>query len=114
MRILAKINSTLDDGLVIVVFTHIRNYSLCIMIIAAGFFAMESQHELLPGLFADEFAGVITVVVGFLLALLNLYVAVHRLSKSRFHIILNVLLIGIYIIITARIFEVIWHFRSAI
>ena len=84
------------------------------MIIAAGFFALESQRELLPGPFADEFAGVITVVVGFLLVLLNLYVAFYRLSKSRFNIISNVLLISIYIIITVRIFEVIWHFRSAI
>jgi membrane-bound ClpP family serine protease len=112
MSFLAKLNNALDDGLLKVVFTHIRNYVLCMTIMAAGFFALEAEHELFPGLL-DEFAGVLAVVFGLLLAMLNLYEAIYRLSKNKFHTILNIILVVLYIIITGRIFEVIWHFRSA-
>jgi hypothetical protein len=112
---LNKLKSSIDAGLVILVFTHIRNYLICITIIAAGFFALENQQVALLGLpiLFDKFAGLITILLGLMLALLNLYDAIYRLSRMKFHLVLNFLLVGIYIFVTLRIFEVLWHFKSA-
>ena len=111
-----KLKSAIDKGLVIYVFTHIRNYLLCLTIITAGFFALETEYDALPGLglalITEELAAGITILVGLILTLLNLYEAIYKLSTIKFHVILNILLISVYIIITFRIAEILWHFNS--
>ena len=116
VKMFDKLKSAIDKGLVIYVFTHIRNYLLCITIITAGFFALETEYDALPGLglalITEELAAGITILVGLILTLLNLYEAIYRLSTIKFHVILNILLISVYIIITFRIAEILWHFNS--
>jgi hypothetical protein len=115
MSILAKINNAIDDGLINKIFTHIRNYLICITIIAAGIYELKiSQHQLLPSLVGYKVVGIIAILLGFLLALLNLYGATYKLSKNEYPLKLNILLIGAYLIITLRILEIIWYLRFSI
>ena len=112
MSIFAKINSAIDDGIINDIFIHVRNYVVCSLILAAGFYAIKNPRNLLLGTMADELAGVVTIVFGFLLILLNLYDGIYRLSKFKQSLLLNILLLVIYLIVTLRIFEIIWNFRS--
>ena len=113
MTFLRKLNKAIDEGLVGHVFVHIRNYLMCMTIMIAGLFAVESEYNALPGLIPDIFFGFLVFCLGVILALFNLYNAVYRLSKLRHPIILNSLLIIFYVIVTLRFFEIVWHFSSA-
>jgi hypothetical protein len=113
MSFIVKLNKIIDEGLLSQVFIHIRNYLMCMTIMIAGLFAVESEYKALPGLMPDVFFGFLVFSLGIILALLNLYEAVYRLSKLRHPIILNSLLIILYVIVTFRIFEIVWHFSSS-
>lgn len=113
MIFLSKLNKAIDDGLVTLIFSHIRNYLMCMTIMIAGLFAVESEYKALPGLIPNILFGFWVFGLGVILALFNLYNAVYRLSKLRHPIILNFLLIIFYVIVTFRIFEIVWHFSTA-
>jgi len=113
MTFLNKLNKIIDEGLLSQVFIHIRNYLMCMTIMIAGLFAVESEYKALPGLIPDIFFGLLVFGLGVILALFNLYEAVYSLSKLRHPIILNSLLIIFYVIVTFRIFEIVWHFTSS-
>jgi len=112
MSILAKVNNAIDEGRINYIFMHVRNYVVCSLILAAGFYAIKNPRNLLFGTMADELAGAVTIVFGFLLILLNLYDGIYRLSKYKYSLLLNILLLVIYLLVTLRIFEIIWNFRS--
>ena len=113
MTFLCKLNKAIDEGLVSQIFIHIRNYLMCMTIMFAGLFAVRSEYEALPSLMPDAWHGFFVFGFGFILALFNLYDAVYRLSKLSHPIILNSLLIIFYVIITFRVFEIVWHFSSS-
>ncbi len=112
MSFITKLNNEIDKGLVALIFTHIRNYLICMTIIGAGFFAVESEYQL-HGPLPYKSYGTIVIFIGIFLALFNLYDGIYRFSKRKFPALLNYLLIGFYIIFTLRMFEIVWHFRSA-
>jgi len=112
MSILAKINNAIDDGLINKICTHIRNYIICITIIAVGVLELKTpQHQLLPSFVGYKVVGIAAIIFGLLLALLNLYSAIYEISKDEYPLKLNILLIGVYLIITLRILEITWYFR---
>ena len=113
MSILAKVNKKINGGIINDIFIHVRNYVVCSLILAAGFYAIKNPRNILLGPKAYEVAGYITIVFGFLLILLNLYDGIYKLSKYNHHLLLNILLLVIYLFVTLRIFEIIWNFRSA-
>jgi hypothetical protein len=113
MSILAKVNNAIDKGLFQDIFSHVRNYVVCSLILAAGFYAVKNPRDLFLGTKADEVAGVVTIVFGFLLILINLYGGIYKLSKYKGHFLLNILLLVIYLFVSLRVFEIIWNFRSA-
>ena len=112
MSILTKINNAIDEGIINDIFNHVRNYVVCSLILAAGFYAIKNPRNILLGPKAYEVAGYITIVFGFLLILLNLYDGIYKLSKYKYHVLLDFLLLAIYLFVTVRIFEIIWNFRS--
>ena len=112
MSILAKVNNAIDGGIINDIFIHIRNYVVCSLILAAGFYAIKNPRNILLGPKAYEVAGYITIVFGFFLILLNLYDGIYKLSKYKHHFLLNILLLVIYLFVTVRIFEILWNFRS--
>ena len=113
MSILAKVNNAIDEGIINDIFIHVRNYAVCSLILAAGFYAKNNPRNLLPlGAKADVIAGFITITFGILLILLNLYDGIYKLSKYKHHFLLDLLLLVIYLFVTARIFEILWNFRS--
>ena len=95
------------------IFTHVRNYVVCSMILAAGFYAVKNPRNLLFGTKADEVAGVVTLAFGFLLIFINIYDGIYKLSKYKSHFLLNILLVVLYLFVSLRVFEIIWNFRSA-
>jgi hypothetical protein len=113
MSILPKFNNAIDEGVFKEIFTHIRNYVVCSLILAAGFYAVKNPRNLLFGTKADEVAGVVTLVFGFLLIFINLYDGIYKLSRHKRHFLLNIFLLVIYLFVSLRVFEIIWNFRSA-
>jgi len=113
MSILAKVNNAIDEGIFKDVFTHVRNYVVCSLILVAGFHTIKNPRNLFLGTTADEVAGIVTIVFGFLLILMNLYDGIYKISKYKHSSLLNILFLVIYLFITFRIFEIIWNFRSA-
>jgi hypothetical protein len=57
MSFIVKLNKIIDEGLLSQVFIHIRNYLMCMTIMIAGLFAVESEYKALPGLMPDVFFG---------------------------------------------------------
>jgi hypothetical protein len=113
MSILAKVNNAIDEGIINNIFVHVRNYVVCSLILAAGFYAVKNPRDLFLGTKADEVAGVVTIVFGFLLIFINIYDGFYKLSKFKHHFLLNILLLVIYLFVSLRVFEIIWNFRSA-
>jgi hypothetical protein len=112
MSIIAKFNNAIDKGIIKDIFLHIRNYAVSSMILAAGFYEIKHPRKLLLGAKADEVAGFITIVFGIILLLLNLYNGIYKLSKYKQNLLVHGFFLVAYIVITVRIFEIIWHFRS--
>jgi hypothetical protein len=65
MSILPKFNNAIDEGVFKEIFTHIRNYVVCSLILAAGFHTIKNPRNLLFGTKADEVAGVVTMYLVF-------------------------------------------------
>lgn len=52
------------------------------------------------------------IVVSSLLMVLNVSDGIRRLAKLRYHLVLQLLLILIYVLVAARVVEIVWGFRS--
>ena len=113
MSILTKFNNAIDEGIFQDIFIHFRNYVVCSLVLAAGFYAIKNPRNLLLGTKADEVAGAVTLIFGFLLLFMNIYDGIYKISKYKRHFLLNILLLVIYLFVSLRVFEIIWNFRSA-
>ncbi len=86
------------------IFRHVRNLVVATLVIAAGMHAIENGRSLdINGLPNTAVAGYIVSTIGIVLFLLNLMDGLHRLSKVRRHLALQVLLLAIYVFITLRV-----------
>ena len=111
MKIAKQFHTSLERGLSKAIFDHVRNYLMCAFLMATGTYAMEQKAGWPADIGLTEFIGVGIVAVGFILALLNLYDGIYRLSKFKHHLILDVVLVLLYVILSERIIEISWGFR---
>lgn len=68
MTFLRKLNKAIDEGLVGHVFIHIRNYLMCMTIMIAGLFTVESEYKAILGLIPYLFTGFLVFGLGVILA----------------------------------------------
>ena len=96
-------------------FAHARNVLTATLIIAAGVFATHHHDEVpLPGMQAVHVAGYGVAVFGGMLLLLNLFDGLHRLARRRHRLALRVAAILLYLVVSARLTQVIVYFRAAL
>ena len=111
MILIKKFYNSLEQGLTKDIFDHVRNYLMCAFLIATGSYAMKYGSGGLLGVVTNEYTGIGIIALGFILALLNLYDGILRLSKFKHHLFLDIVLILLYIFISERIIEISWGFR---
>ena len=114
MKILDVAVEEFKSGLTMAVFDHIRNLTICSLIFAAGTYAMRNPTEVFLGSLFGRFTGLLVVVVAGLLTLLNLSDGIYRLSRRKYYLLLDLLLIGLYVLLTLRVTELVWGLRSTV
>ncbi|WP_457582056.1 hypothetical protein [Ensifer canadensis] len=103
-----------DNGGLEEIFRHVRNLVVATVVIAAGMHAIENGRSLeIKGLTNSAVAGYIVAVIGITLFLLNLADGLHRLSKVRRHLALQILLLAIYVFITFRVTQLVLALRMS-
>ena len=112
MKILDVVVEEFKGGLTSAVFDHVRNLTICGLIFAAGSYAMSDPSGFFLGSVFGRSTGIVVMVVAGLLTLLNLSDGIYRLSKWRYYLLLDLLLIGSYVLLTLRVTELIWGLRS--
>lgn len=99
-----------DNGGLEEIFRHVRNLVVATVVIAAGMHAIENGRSLeIKGLPH----GYIVSAIGIALFLLNLADGLHRLSKVRRHLALQILLLAIYVFVTLRVTQLVLALRMS-
>lgn len=111
MRILKQINESFENGLTKILFDHLRNILICALLLAIGTDQFQSQTKMLFGFAPSRFAGVGVIGISFILAGINIYDGIRMIYIAKWHKTLTLLLIFLYLFLTARILEMAWNFR---
>lgn len=112
MNLLDKFNTALQNGLSNEVFDHLRNYTICALLLAIGTTEVREHSSTLFGLFPVKYSGVVLVGFSVFLILFNLYDGIRKFSQLKYNLVLQIILIAIYIFFTIRVTEMAWNFRS--
>ena len=107
-----QLNSALDRGSLKQVFDHLRNYMICAFILAVGTTELRQTESQFFDLIPPGRAGLGVVAIGAVLMCLNLYDGIRRISRSKYHSVLIVALIILYLFFSLRVVEMAWDFRD--
>lgn len=102
----------LDQDLNTRIFDNFKNLVLCALLFAAGTDALRGEHALFMSVAAFSVAGWGLIALSAALMLLNMCDGIRRLSKLRYHLALQILIVLVYVIICERVVEMVWNFRS--
>ena len=112
MNIIKRFNSALDRGAIKQVFDHLRNYMICAFILAVGTTELRQTESQFFDLIPAGFSGIGVVAVGAVLIFFNLYDGIRRISRSKNHILLILVLVFLYLFFSIRVVEMAWDFRD--
>jgi len=114
MNTVKQFNRALDDGLSKAIFDHMRNFLMCAFLLAIGTAEFRYHKYPLFDFIPEYFSGLGIIAISFMLIGLNLYDGIRKISKSKYHFILTVVLVTIYLSMSVRVIELTWSFRSTI
>lgn len=109
---LDRFGAALDDGLTKTIFDHVRNFLMCAFLLALGTTEFRDHPDQIIAPAGGLYAGTAVILISCCLFALNLYDGIRRLSRFRWHRLLTVVLIATYAIVSLRLVEIAWHFRS--
>ena len=112
MKIIKRINGALDRGAIKQIFDHLRNYMICAFILAVGTTELRQTESQFFDLIPAGISGIGVVAVGAVLICFNLYDGIRRISRSKYHSVLTVALIILYLFFSIRVVEMAWDFRD--
>ena len=112
MKMIKRLNSALYQGVSKLVFDHVRNYMICAFVLAIGTTALREDQSQFFGIIPSGYGGLGVIALGAMLILFNLYDGVRRIAKSKYHSVFIVLLVFLYLFMTARVVEMAWDFRD--
>jgi hypothetical protein len=93
----------LDKDLSTKVFDNFKNMVLCAL--------LSGTHMFMSPLASGSTGwGLITISV--VLMLLNMSDGIRRLSRLRYHTILQILIVVIYVLVSERVVEMVWNYRA--
>ncbi|KPX19029.1 hypothetical protein ALQ28_03774 [Pseudomonas syringae pv. delphinii] len=102
----------LDNNLNTLVFDNFKNLVLCALLFAAGTDAVLGNHHLFLSVFASDVVGYGLIALSAALMFLNICDGVRRLAKLRHHVVLQVVIVLLYLVVSERVVEMVWNFRS--
>jgi hypothetical protein len=111
MNKLERFNAVLDRGFCNTVFFHLRNFLMCAFLLAIGTNEFKEHTSILFGYVPSQYSGLGVIGVACILIGLNLYDGIRKISRSKYHLILTVGLVVLYIIFSTRVIEMAWDFR---
>ena len=106
------LNNALDRGAIKQVFDHVRNYLICAFILALGTAELRQPEGQFFDVIPAGFAGMGVIAFAAILICFNLYDGIRRISRSKGHSILIVLLVLLYLFMSVRVIEMAWDFRD--
>ena len=107
-----RYSQLLDKDLNAKIFDNFKNMVLCALLYAAGTNALHRDHKLIMSITATNLAGWGVITISGLLMLLNVSDGIRRLAQLRYHLVFQLLIVLIYILISARVVEMVWSFRA--
>jgi hypothetical protein len=111
MEIIVYFRDVFVKGTVNSIFVHIRNLVYCGLVLAIGSYVQTNPAEWLLGTVFVEYSGLVFIVLGILLMLLNMADGLYRLSKLKHPVILNTLFVVLYLVMSIRFVFIMWEFR---
>ena len=111
MEIIAYFRDVFVKGTVNSIFVHIRNLVYCGLVLAIGSYVQTNPAEWMLGTVFVEYSGLVFVLLGILLMLLNMADGLYRLSKLKHSVILTTLFVVLYLVTSIRFVFIIWEFR---
>ncbi len=85
---------------------------MCAFLLAIGTAEFTQQTNLFLGLVSSQYSGTGVIALSIILICLNLYDGIRKISRTKYHLILTIVLIIIYIFLSIRVIEMTWDFRT--
>jgi hypothetical protein len=85
---------------------------MCAFLLAIGTAEFTQQTNLFLGLVSSQYSGTGVIGLSIILICLNLYDGIRKISRTKYHLILTIVLISIYIFLSIRVIEMTWDFRT--
>ena len=101
----------IKDGAVNSIFIHVRNLVYCGLVLSAGSYVHSNPPNWFISTGIDEYSGWVIIGLGIILMLLNMADGLYRLSKLRYHFLLYIILVALYLLISVRFVLIMWDFR---
>ncbi len=111
MKIPERLNASIDADVSKVIFDHLRNFLMCAFLLSIGTNEVKQHSSLLFGLLSSEYTGYGVIALATVLILLNLYDGVRKISNTRYHVLMTIVLVSLYVFFSIRVVEIAWNFR---
>lgn len=102
----------LEHDLSTQVFDNLKNLMVCALLFAAGTSTLGTRHELFLGVLMYDAAGWGLIMMSAVLMILNVSDGIRRLSRLRYHTVIQALVCLVYLVIAVRVVEMVWAFRA--
>ncbi|KGF62677.1 hypothetical protein [Pseudomonas lutea] len=112
-KIWARYVALLEQDFSTQIFDNIKNLLVCALLFAAGTSALRADYQQFIGVLVAGATGWGLIGVSAVLMFLNVSDGIRRLGKLRYHVAIQVLVSLVYLLIAARLVEVVWAFRAA-
>ncbi|MBL4638668.1 MAG: hypothetical protein JKY76_04830 [Proteobacteria bacterium] len=112
MAIFKRLDTALDSGISKAVFDHLRNFLICAFLLAIGTNEFREHTSIFFGFVQSKYSGLGVIGISCLLIALNLYDGIRKISKTKYHVILTIGLITLYLFLYIRVIEMAWNFRT--
>ena len=113
MNFIERVNAALQDGLSKQIFDHVRNYLICAMLLAVGVTEIREHDSMLFGLVSSKYSGYGVVAAAVVLMLFNLYDGARKISGVRYHLLLTLGIVVLYLFLSIRVVEMTLNYRIA-
>lgn len=111
MNLVRYLNSLLSENTTKAIFDHIKNFLVCGFLLAIGLNEFRQHSSLFFNLIPSQGSGAGVIILSVVLFFINLNDGVRKISSSKHHIILIMLLVLLYVFLSVRIVEMAWQFR---
>jgi uncharacterized spore protein YtfJ len=86
---------------------------ICTFLLAIGTSQLKEQNDMFFSFTQGKYAGVSIIAVSFILIIINTYDGVRVINKAKFHKLISISLVFLFLFLTIKIMEMGWDFRIA-